>query len=136
MARDIDDKLRGCPTCGTPVSETSLGLRDYSRWLADALPGRASGSDIDCVVEQSKTGRILLMEFKPPGAKLPTGQRIMLRAFARKGMDVWVIWEFDDYIEAGILDSTGEVQFIQRMSVDELRERVAQWWRAGFDDTI
>lgn len=134
--RTDDDKLRGCPTCGTPVSETALGLRDYSRWLADALPGRASGSDIDCVIEQSKTGRILIMEFKPPGAKLPMGQRIMLRAFARKGCDVWVIWEFADHVEAGVLDATGEVQFVQSMSTDELRNRVTVWWRAGFDEAV
>lgn len=136
MARLTEDKLRGCPTCSTPVAETTLGLRDYSTWLADALPGRASGSDIDCVVEQSKTGRVLLMEFKPAGGKLPMGQRIMLRAFVRKGMDVWVIWEFDDHVEAGIMDSTGEVQFIQPLTTDELRERVGKWWSAGFDDAV
>lgn len=136
MARESDDKLRGCPTCATPVDQTKLGLRDYSTWLSDVLPGRASGSDIDCVVEQSKTGRILLLEFKPPGGKLPMGQRIMLRAFARKGMDVWIVWEFSDHVEAGVLDTTGEVQFVESLSIDGLRDRVARWWRAGFDDSV
>lgn len=136
MARETDDKLRGCPTCGTPVAETSLGLRDYSTWLSDILPGKASGSDIDCVVEQSKTGRVLLLEFKPGGVRLPMGQRIMLRSFVRRGMDVWIVWEFDDHVEAGNMDDAGNVVFVQSMDVDGLRERVARWWRAGFEDSI
>lgn len=137
MARgETEDRLRGCPTCGTRVAETALGLRDYSTWLADALPGRASGSDIDCVIEQSKTGRILLLEFKPAGVRLPMGQRLMLRAFARRGMDVWVVWEYDDHVEAGTLDVTGEVQFVQAMTHEDLRDRVGRWWEAGFEDAV
>lgn len=136
MARtETQDALRACPTCGTKVAETTLGLRDYSRWLADQLPGRVSGSDIDAVVEQSSTGRVLFMEMKPEGVRLPTGQRLLLRSMCRKGIDVWVVWEEKDgvHVQVGTMDPTGEVRFVQRMTVRQLGMRVKRWWNDGLE---
>jgi len=134
MARlETADRLRACPTCATKVDAAHLGLRDYSRWLADVLPGRVSGSDIDCVVEQSRTGRVLFLELKPAGVRLPTGQRLLLRTMARKDIDVWVVWERTDEheVEVGVMDKTGEVRFVERMPEKALARRVGRWWNDG-----
>ena len=133
MARtDETDSLRACPTCGTEVAHTKLGLRDYSRWLADVLPGRVSGSDIDSVVEQSRTGRCLFIEFKPLGKVLPTGQRLLLRAMVRRNIDVWVAWEdFKGHVECGVMNAEGEVLFVERMTEAALGRKVKKWWDAG-----
>ena len=81
MARTEEaDLLRACPTCSTKVSAVQMGLRDYSSWLAEHMPGRVSGADIDCVLEQSRTGRVLFFEFKRKGQQLPTGQRLLVTA--------------------------------------------------------
>ena len=135
MARSEDeDKLRGCPTCRTKVSEAQLGLHDYSRWLADYLPGRVSGSDIDCVVEQSKTGRMLFIEFKRKGELLPVGQRLLLKACVKRGIDVWVAWETDTHVEVGAMDVTGEVLLVDNMTHKQLGLKVKRWWNAGLED--
>jgi len=134
MARTEDqDALRGCPTCGTKVAETKLGLRDYSSWLADELPGRVSGADIDCVVEQSKTGRVLFIEFKRKGQILPTGQRLLLKRMAQLGIDVWVAWESDTHVEVGTLTAEGEVLFVQEMTKASLGRKVRKWWNLGLE---
>jgi hypothetical protein len=122
-----NDPLRGCPTCGTKVEGLNLGLRDY-RWISDVLPGREAPMDIDAVIE--KHGRILIQEFKPLGVGLPLGQRLTLRAFARKPeVDVWVVWEDPDgkHVEAGVMNRHGNVDFIQRMPLTKFRRRVAEW---------
>jgi hypothetical protein len=136
MARtETADDLRSCPTCGTAVAHTQLGLRDYSRWLADVLPGRVSGSDIDSVVEQSKTGRFLALEFKPLGAILPTGQRLLLKALVRRDIDVWVCWEdFKGHVEVGSMNRDGEILFVEKMTEAALGRKVAKWWNAGLQD--
>lgn len=136
MARtEKSDKLRGCPTCGCKDHVEHLGMRDYSRWLSGLLPGRVSGSDIDCVIEQSRTNRVLFMEFKPLGVYLPTGQRLLLRAMARRDIDVWVVWEDNDgeHVEVGAMDKTGEVPFVERMTIAKFERRVTSWWRQGYE---
>lgn len=136
MARtEEQDALRACPTCGTKVERTTLGLRDYSRWLADVLPGRVSGSDIDSVVEQSSTGRCLFIEFKPVGKILPTGQRLLLRAMVRRDIDVWVAWEdFKGHVEVGVMNREGEVLFVEKMTEAQLGRKVLKWWNAGLNE--
>lgn len=137
MSRTDDgDALRACPTCGTEVRHTKLGLRDYSRWLNEVLPGRVGGSDIDSVVEQNRTGRVLFMEFKPEGVSLPVGQRLLLRTMVKKGIDVWCVWEEKDgvHAQAGTMDETGEVRFVQRMTIRQLGMRVKRWWNDGLED--
>lgn len=135
MRTEEKDALRACPTCGTKVAHTKLGLRDYSRWVSEFLPGRVSGSDIDCVFEQSKTGRVLFLEFKPKGASLPTGQRLLLRAMVRKDIDVWVVWEdFQGHVDVGVMSREGEVQFVQTLTENQLGRKVQKWWQAGLDE--
>lgn len=143
MARTNEEKLRKCPVCRTPVAETELGLRDYNSWLSDSLPAKVGASDLDCVIEQSRTGRVLILEFKPAGAWLPTGQKILLKRFVKAGMDVWVVWEkpagpvsltqYDTY-EVGIMDASGNVIIKGKLDKPGLKEAVQKWWESGFDD--
>lgn len=123
--------LRGCPTCGTPVSDLKMGLRDY-RWVSDALPGRVAPMDLDCVLERK--GHFLVMEFKPKGAPLPMGQRLTLKALVRLGMDVWVVWEDGERAEVGAMDRNGNVPFVEDMRQNRLRRRVADWFKDASGD--
>jgi hypothetical protein len=135
MARETEqDKLRGCPTCSTKVSEAQMGLRDYSAWLSEHMPGRVSGADIDCVLEQHKTGRMLVFEFKRKGQMLPTGQRLLLQGLAIRGVDVWVAWEDDTHVEVGELSKDGEVLFVERMTKAALGRKARKWWNLGLGD--
>jgi hypothetical protein len=125
--------LRKCPCCGGPVT-AGLGLRDYGSWLADALPGRVSGSDIDVVVEQSKTDRMLMVELKPAGVPIPLGQRLLLRAMVRRGIDVWVV-NGEGPVEVGSMDALGEVRFVATLpDADALGGKVRKWWNDGLVD--
>lgn len=124
--------LLACPTCGTKVEQTHLGLRDYSRWLSPFLPGKVGGSDIDLVLEQSSTGRMLFVEFKEHGKRLGIGQRMMFQAFRHKGIDVWVVWEYSDgTVRAGEMDMTGEVRFTEKLTPQQLGAKVKSWWYDG-----
>lgn len=119
--------LRACPTCGTKVTDTQMGLRDY-RWVSEALPGKIAPMDLDCVLERK--GHFLVMEFKPEGAPLPMGQRLTLKALVRLGMDVWVVHEYpDSWVEVGAMDKNGAVPFSERMRQVRLRRLVADWFR-------
>ncbi len=122
----MNDPLRKCPTCDTPVDETvNMGLRDY-RWVADALPGREAPMDLDFVLE--KKGNVLIMENKPEGLALPMGQLFTLQTFRRMGADVWIAWESKDHksVEVGALGPRG-VGFVEKMSVPKLKRRVREW---------
>lgn len=135
MARSEDrDDLRACPTCGTEVAEAKLGMRDYSRWLSSVLPGRVSGSDVDTVLEQAKTGRMLAIEFKRKGQLLPTGQRLLLKALVKRGVDVWVAWEETEHVEVGVMTDDGEVLFVQRLTIRQFGQKARAWWDAGLED--
>jgi hypothetical protein len=118
------------------VAEGTLGLRDYGAWLSEELPGRVGGSDIDCVVEQSRTGRVLFLEFKPLGKPLPMGQRLLLKTMARKDIDVWVVWEYPDgqHMDVGVLTKDGEVLFREPVTKKQLGRRVLKWWNLGLED--
>lgn len=132
--RTEDQALRKCPTCLTPVKELDLGLKNY-RWLRDALPGRVGLADLDGVLEQAATGRVLVFEFKPAGASIPLGQRLLLKRFVRFGCDVWVIWEGrEDTHEVGAMDRAGNVPFVAKVSTQGLRQRVREWWQTGLND--
>lgn len=124
----MNEKLRTCPLCQTPVAETvHLGLRDF-RWVADALPGRVAPTDFDSVLE--KNGRFLVLELKPAGAALPMGQRLTFKALVRTGyFDVWVVWETPGKtVEVGVVDRHGRVSVPGRTTVDSLAERVREWY--------
>ena len=47
----------------------------------DCFPGRMGMSDCDGIFERK--GKFLLLEFKRPGARVPTAHKIMLTSFAR-----------------------------------------------------
>lgn len=123
--------LRHCPCCGGPVS-ADLGLRDYASWLpAGTLPGKVSASDLDFFLEQSQTGRMLVMEFKEGNKPLGLGQRLLFKGLRSKGIDVWVVWERKDGLLAGEMDETGEVRFTQELTKAELASKVRGWWYDG-----
>ena len=128
--------LLECPTCGTPSSKTDLGLRDYSRWLNPILPGKVGGSDIDLVLHQETSGRILMLEFKEANKRLSIGQRMLLRGMVSKGIDVWVCWQYSDgTTKVGVMDSVGEVRFTEKMSNENLGVKVRGWWNDGLNNT-
>ena len=130
----MNEPLRGCPTCGTEVSEADLGLRDY-RWVADALPGRVAPMDLDAVLEHR--GKVLIQEFKPLGVPVPLGQRITLTTFVKMGADVWIVWEDKDrkHAEVGSLNRFGEVDFVERMTITRLRARVSAWYKRTTEES-
>lgn len=128
-------ELKACPTCGEDTVK-ELGLRDYSRWVNPLLPGKLGGSDVDFILDQAGTGRILVMEYKEGQKRLGVGQRLMLTALKHKGIDVWVVWEFTSqgYVLAGELDDTGEVRFTEKLTPHELGLKTKAWWYSGYDN--
>lgn len=126
------EPLRGCPTCKTPVTTAQLGLRDYSTWLDGALPGKVSASDIDFVLEQASTGRMLVQEFKEGSQPLGMGQRLLLKAMVRMGADVWVVNDLGAKgLKVGELSPEGVVRFTQTMTSAGLKNAVKGWWYDG-----
>jgi hypothetical protein len=126
-------RLRGCPTCATPIDQAAggLGLRDY-RWLSPHLPGKVNPTDIDSVLERN--GHFLIQEYKDPGATLHKGQRIMLKHLVRLGMDVLVVWGSDADAEAPVqvfrVDRNGELSEVPELSTaEELALFVRRWLR-------
>lgn len=128
MSREQDEKLRACPTCGAR-DHADLGLRDYSRWLFDVLPGRAAATDLDCVVEQHKTGRILAFEFKP-NRYVPRGQALLLDTLTTNGWDVLLV--NDSRLADDILDVSlwGHNKWTT-LSLAELKQLTRDWWEYG-----
>lgn len=118
--------LRSCPTCGTRVPNTTLGLRDY-RWVSEGLPGKLAPMDLDFVLESS--GQFLCVEFKQPGQSIPLGQRITLRALVNSGWTVWTVWHRDGALEAeaGLMDTHGDVPFVSKIAVTDLATWVNKW---------
>lgn len=129
----MNNPLRGCPLCKTPVRDTKLGLRDY-RWLEDVLPGKEAPMDMDAVLE--KHGKFLGMEFKAPGEVIPLGQRITLKTLVRQGWCIWVVYHEDGSksCEVGQMDRHGNVPFKEVMSIDKLKQRVAEWLKLERED--
>lgn len=128
MSRSDEDKLRACPTCGGKVKK-DLGLRDYSRWLFDVLPGRAAATDLDCIIEQHSTGRVLVFEFKP-SRYVPRGQALLFDTLVASGWDVLLV--VDTRIQKDELDVSlwGHPTW-KTMSLSELKQMVADWWAYG-----
>lgn len=128
--RSDADKLRSCPTCGVPAEETELGLRDY-RWVEDLLPGRISATDVDFLLEQHSTGRVLVLEFKP-NKYIPRGQQLMFEWFRSRGADVYVV--VDRNQDAGHYTlGTYHLDNVmwRKVTHEELRSFVKGWWEAG-----
>lgn len=132
--RDTTEALHTCPVCGTegPV----VGLRDYSTWLFDLLPGRAGASDVDAVIEQHNSGRALALEFKP-SKYVPRGQGLLFDRLCACGFDVWVVVDKDfeeDQLTMCIWQPEQMTQTWKSVTVNEFREAVRAWWRAGEEE--
>lgn len=122
-------ELRHCPACGGPVTE-DLGLRDYATWLT-GLPGKVSASDLDFVLEQAQTGRVLIHEYKEGKKPLGVGQRLLLKDMVDKGCTVWLVWEGKGVVTVGAMNAEGAVPFTQEMTKAELSTKVVDWWYDG-----
>jgi hypothetical protein len=117
------------------VKDVNLALRDF-RWVNEALPGKVGGQDIDFVLSQAKTGRVLMLEMKPDGAFVSLGARLTFKVFVNMpGIDVWVVWGPDKAgdVARARMDLNGEWDEVDTMSVDCLAEDIAAWWAAGLD---
>ena len=130
--REPEDKLKSCPACGQSVEGVDIGLRDFS-WINDSLPGRVGMMDIDGFIEQSSSGRALVIERKP-NKYLPTGQRLSLRWFANAGATVWIVSEKllpEGKVEVAPLYKKGEVFGWITLTIEELAAKVNAWWAEG-----
>lgn len=133
--RGQDDGLRGCPTCGGSLEGSDIGIRDFSTWLFDALPGKAGGSDIDGVVE--RRGYFLSVEAKP-SKWVPPGQKYMFDALCdlkhpsgEKAWTVYIVVDKDiaeDKLIVGRWIGGVGVQSWHIMSPDGLRQIARLWW--------
>lgn len=130
MSRAKEDRLRSCPTCATPLAETThLGLRDY-QWINDKLPGKVGFMDGDAILE--RRGNVLMLETKPDGGYIPLGQKITLKALVRMGIHVWCVWEKKDgKVEVGAMDRRGEVPFVETMSMVKFVRKITDWYQAA-----
>lgn len=131
-AQVTQGKLRGCPTCGTKVSEAELNLRDFS-WVNEALPGKVGGMDIDFCISSARTGKTLMLEMKPPGAYISMGARLTFKEFVKKGCDVWVVWGpgEDGNVEVAHVMANGQLTSTYECSQDVLAHTIAVWWDAA-----
>ncbi len=114
--------LRGCPTCGTPVAEVALGLRDHS-WVDPLLPGKVGGMDIDFMLERK--GKVLVMEYKPANGHVGRGQSITFRTLRTMGADVWIVYGDGPMVDVDWGDGR------TRISVDELAQETLRWFEAS-----
>lgn len=115
----MNEPLRGCPTCGTKVKETDLGLRDF-RWLGN-LPGRIAPMDIDFLLERG--GDFLAMEFKPPGVPPSRGALITFRELRKKGFEVWTVEGDGPRVKVW----WNELVYTDNLKLSTLEEKVEQW---------
>ncbi len=116
-----NEPLRGCPTCGTKVSEVALGPRDY-RWVSSKLPGKVAPMDIDFALERNN--KFLFAEMKPENGRIGIGQGRTLRALATlPGVEVWKM-----YGEGPLVDIDYGDGLIAHRPLDEVGDEVALWF--------
>jgi hypothetical protein len=112
-----------------------MGLRHYAR-VNSHLPGKVGGMDIDWILEQSKTDRLLAIEFKPSRAPLQQGQRRTLHWFKRHKADVWIVNDGkflrDGIVEVAVMEDDGFFRkWFGPMTEDQLGQRICAWWEWG-----
>ena len=95
-------------------------LRDYPSWLDDSgvMP-----SDLDFILHVGgpEGDEFLVMEFKEPGAKLPDGQRYLLRALSKqRNFTVVTVWGPKE-------DGTYYLSTGQTVKQKTLRDMVVEW---------
>lgn len=129
--RTREQALRTCPTCGTDITHTDMGMRDYS-WVT-TLPGNIGPTDGDFILERN--GNVLLIEYKPGAAPLPLGQRLTLRAFVRVGFDVWVAWQKSPRVlEVGPILWSGDLGEVRRQTLSQHDQAVGRWFEWATDN--
>jgi hypothetical protein len=135
MSRE-GDALRKCPTCQTPVENTTaIGMRDFS-WVNRVLPGNVGGMDVDFFINQARTERGLVLELKPKGARLTTGARLTFALLRKKGFDVWVVWDLGDgQVRVAVLDTAGNEGQAWTCTQAELARHISAWWYDGLQET-
>lgn len=130
MARD-DKPLEECPLCKSPVEGTKIGLRDF-HWVNQALPGRVGGMDIDFCLNQSKTGRVLMMSLMAKGYRISIGERITYAIMRAKGIDVWYLWDMEDgNVRRGVARRNGYSGKVETFTKDQVAALVREWWDEG-----
>ncbi|MCH8862636.1 MAG: hypothetical protein IID51_09005 [Proteobacteria bacterium] len=72
------------------------GIRElkFSQWIRDNLPDSSTGficSDLDFIIENYKTKKIMLLEIKTRNRELKTWQRILFN-----NLDRWISNGIDD----------------------------------------
>jgi len=119
------------------VSEAHLGLRDF-RWVNSALPGKLGLMDIDGVLTQASTGRVLVLELKPKGAPISVGARLTFGLLVRAGLelgrdyDVWYLWDQGKgRIKLGEAGEQGEPLNIRELTERRVVNLVVRWWEKG-----
>lgn len=105
-----------------------MGLRDY-RWLEDVLPARVGATDLDCVLEQHSTGRILVLEFKP-NRYVPRGQAILFDGLLAQGFDIAIIIDKDHDDNKFVYSWWGENEW-KETNLAGIRRLVRTWWNRG-----
>lgn len=128
--RKASEGLRKCPLCGDKVVPGQLGLRDY-RWLNGALPGRVGAMDIDGCLNQLKTERVLIFEFKPGHAPISKGASITFDIMWKKGIDVLIVWEHSADLVSWRWWYPDSDEEEQQGTPTELAAVVREWWDAG-----
>lgn len=129
-----DGVLRKCPTCETPVSQAAnLGLKDFA-WANESLPGKLGLMDFDGVLHQNKSGRMLVLEFKPKGAIITTGARMTFGAIVRDNpkYDVWVMWDQGNgRVKVGVVNDRGRTPYVKEYTLKQAGNLLKKWWEAG-----
>lgn len=126
--------LRGCPTCGTKVSQTALGLRDF-QWVNEVLPGKLGLMDLDGCLSQAATGRALFLELKPKGERISIGARLTFALLVRSGFDVWVIWDMGSgRVKVAECNDSGRTPVVREMTKQRAANLVKAWWEAGLEE--
>ena len=113
-------QLRGCPTCGTKVAETNLGLRDYS-WVNPLLPGKVGLMDIDGLLE--RRGKVLIHEYKPAAVAPTKGQLMTFRTLRKMGAEVWTIQGDGPLVDVNFGDG-----LVSHLPVSELAAETVRWY--------
>lgn len=134
-ASEKEGKLRGCPTCGTKVTDAHIGMRDFG-WVNEVLPGRLGLMDIDGTLTQASTGRVLMLELKPKGAPISMGARLTFALFVKAGFDVWYVWDQADptryqRVKVAVANIDGSPGTIRELTKSRLANLVKGWWEDG-----
>jgi hypothetical protein len=132
--RQAGEGLKRCPLCGEKTTPGALGLRDY-RWVNPYLPGRVGLMDIDGCLNQLKTDRVLMFEYKPGHAPISKGASITFDILWRKGIDVLVVWEHSNDLVTWQwwfdVNKVGSEMEQEEGTRDDLGQVVRDWWDAG-----